>query len=338
MDPYNEQRLRDEVIYLHSLWHQGHRTPSPTVNLHPSNSTRFKKPKKKTPKFNARKKNLGNFSGKEWPVKPLPADPPLNQSGWPELKLKPKPQPTRLPTPEELERHNWNKIQQRALISAKEFYSNNSDDDEDDGDEDDDMSEDDDNVENKEYDFFWKLFNGDEELKTYYVKHCGGGGEFSCLVCGGANEKQGKRFKDCIAMVQHSVSIAKTKKRRSHRDYGKVICRVLGWDIDQLPSSIVSDHKSSELQGNDVNVHKDVNNLNNVVDDENSNGRTHDVEETVDGESMVCEDISVVANVEVENNRNQVLNEAEGYTGGAVNSLCRNMASTMVLTAGTSTM
>ncbi|KAI3828194.1 hypothetical protein L1987_02291 [Smallanthus sonchifolius] len=252
MDPYNEQRLRDEVIYLHSLWHQGHPTPSPTVNLHPSNPTRFKKPKKKPPKFNTRKKNLGNFSGKEWSVKPLPADPPLNQSGWPELKLKPKPQPTRLPTPEELERHNWNQIQQRALNSAKEFYSNNSDDDDDDDDdEDDDMSEDDDNVENKEYDFFWKLFNGDEELKAYYVKHCGGGGEFSSLVCGGANEKQGKRFKDWF----------------------------LG--IDQLPSSIVSDHKSSELQGNDVNVHKDVNNLNNVVDDENLNGRTHDVAETV---------------------------------------------------------
>lgn len=343
MDPYYEQRLRDEVIYLHSLWHQGPPTRSlPYTNLQPCNSTNFKKHTKKKSKSNARQpKKVGSFSGKEWPVKPLPADPPVTQSGWPELKLKPKPQQTpRLATPEDLEKHNWNQVQQRALKAAKEFFARNGGSDGEDSDEDDDIDDmdqdDEDDVKNEEYDFFWKLLNEDEELKGYYVKHCGGGGEFSCLICGGANEKYRKRFKDCIALVQHSTSIAKTKKIRSHRAYGQVICKVLGWDIDRLPSSIVADYK-----GNDVNADKDVNNgsdnagLNKIIDNPESNlqvdpsGNGHDVSETVDDESMVCEDLSVVANVEEENTKKQVLNEAA--EGGIVTNLCRNLSSTMVL-------
>ncbi|KAJ0715664.1 hypothetical protein HanPI659440_Chr13g0503851 [Helianthus annuus] len=312
MDPYTEQKLRDEVIYLHSLWHQGPKPP-PTVNLQPSNPTRFKKPKKKTPKSNPRK-TVAKFSGKEWPVKPPPADPILTPSGWPELKLKPKPQPTHLPTQQELEKLKWNQVQQRALTVAKEFYLQNDEnsDEEDENDVveeedyDDDMVEDGDSVEDKVYDFVMKVFNEEEGLKEYYLKHCGGGGEFLCLICGGAGEKSGKRFKDCIALVQHSVSIAKTKKRWSHRAFGKVVCEVLGWEIDRLPVSIVLDQKCGD-------------------------GVVKDSTENVDGESMVCEDITADANVEEEQNKNQVLNEAEGCTGGAVNHLCRNLSSTMIL-------
>lgn len=346
MDPYYEQRLRDEVIYLHSLWHQGPPSRSlPYTNLQLCNSTNFKKHRKKTSKLNARQpKKVGNFSGKEWPVKLLPADPPVTQSGWPELKLKPKPQQTtRLPTPEDLEKYNWNQVQQRALKAAKEFFARNGGSDGEDSDEDeddDDMDQDEDDVKDEEYDFFCKLLNEDEELKGYHVKHCGGGGEFSCLVCGGANEKYRKRFKDCIALVQHSTSIAKTKKLRSHRAYGQVICKVLGWDIDRLPSSMVTDCKSGDLQGNDVNADKDVSDgandacLNKIIDNGELNlqvdpdGKGYDVSETVDDESMVCEDLSVVANIEEENTKKQVLNEAEG---GAVTNLCRNLSSTMVL-------
>ncbi|CAH1424827.1 unnamed protein product [Lactuca virosa] len=68
------------------------------------------------------------------------------------------------------------------------------------------------------------MFIDDEELKGYYGKHCGDGGEFSCLVCGVVNEKHLKRlkkFKECVALVEHSISIAKRKKIRSHRAYGR---------------------------------------------------------------------------------------------------------------------
>ncbi|CAH1431990.1 unnamed protein product [Lactuca virosa] len=85
------------------------------------------------------------------------------------------------------------------------------------------MDEEDGDVSEKEYDFFWKMFIDDEELKSYYVKHCGDGGEFSCLVCGTVKEKHLKRlkkFKECVALAHHSISIAKTKKIRSHKAYG----------------------------------------------------------------------------------------------------------------------
>ncbi|KAI7739199.1 hypothetical protein M8C21_016174 [Ambrosia artemisiifolia] len=171
--------------------------------------------------------------------------------------------------------------------------------------------------------FVVKLFDEVEGLREYYLKYCGGGGEFVCLICGGVGEKCGKRFKDCVALVQHSVAIAKTKKRRSHRAFGKVVCKVLGWEIDRLPVSSVLEQRCNGLEGGDGNVGKDVNDLNGVVDGANSVGRTSDGAEGVEGEceSMVCEDITTVANEE--HNKNQVLNEAEVCTGGAVNNLVR---------------
>nr|XP_043630958.1 uncharacterized protein LOC122602326 isoform X2 [Erigeron canadensis] len=321
MDLYLEQKLRDEVLYLHSLYHQSPISIHPT-NLHPLNSTHFKKPKKKVPKFKHPKK-VANFSGKEWPVKPTSGESPATQSGWPELKLKPK--LTRVPTPQELEKYNWNQVQQKALNCTKDFYIKNFQDSDDDGDDDDDDmyddDGDDDDVEGKGYDFFWELFNGDEELKKYYATHCSGGGEFICLVCGSANEKKQKRFKDCIALVQHSISIAKTKKKISHRVYGKVICKVLGWDIDRLPSSIVSDYKASELKGNDGKIDED---LKKVVESRDSVGNGHDVGENVDGESMICEESSVVANVEEENTGTKVSDKTEGNTAGVVNNVAES--------------
>ncbi|XP_071730108.1 uncharacterized protein [Rutidosis leptorrhynchoides] len=336
MDPYLEQKLRDEVLYLHSLWHHSPVSTSqqPTINLQPFNSTHFKKPRKKKPKKKHPKK-VGNFSGKEWPVKPPSADPPLTQSGWPELKLKPNPQPSRVLTAQELEKYNWKQVQIKALNAAKDFFSANCEESDDD---DDDAMDDNENGDTK-FEFFWNLFNGDEDFKGYYVKHCGGGGEFTCLVCGGAEKKQ-KMFKDCIALVQHCVSIMKTKKKWSHRAYGTVICKVLEWDIDRLPSSIVAEHKATDLQGSDVNGDKDVDieacneAINKNLDNEDLNGKVNDATETVDGDSMVCEEVvSVVANVEEESSGNQVLNEAEGNTRGAVINLCRNLSSTMVLEA-----
>ncbi|GKC48862.1 hypothetical protein Tco_1071607, partial [Tanacetum coccineum] len=115
--------------------------------------------------------------------------------------------------------------------------------------DDDVSSEDECDGDDKEDGFYWELFNGDEDLKEKYVKGClGGVCEFTCLVCGGVSEKYGKRFKDCVGLVQHAVTVNKTKRRRGHRVFGKVVCRVLGWDIDRLPSSSVAECKKGELQ------------------------------------------------------------------------------------------
>ncbi|KAL0443603.1 UNVERIFIED_CONTAM: hypothetical protein Slati_2083000 [Sesamum latifolium] len=111
----------------------------------------------------------------------------------------------------------------------------------------------------------------DAELREYYEKNFAKG-EFSCLVCGAlGGKKTGKKFKGCLPLVQHSITIAKTKKKKAHRAFGQTVCKVLGWDIDQLPAivSLLSD-KSSETLGNVNSENKDnstnvVNNIDSTV-------------------------------------------------------------------------
>lgn len=72
------------------------------------------------------------------------------------------------------------------------------------------------------------------------------------------------------------------------------------------------------MQGTDVNADKDVNiassnsGLDKTMDSGNSNGEAVVASEVVDGESMVCEDVAVITNVEEENKKKQVLSEAVG--------------------------
>lgn len=100
----------------------------------------------------------------------------------------------------------------------------------------------------KEHKFFARVFEEDVELRGFYEGNCESGGEFCCLVCGGIGKKVGKRFKGCVALVQHSNGIAKTKKRRAHRAFAQVVCKVLGWDIDRLPTGGLSSAKSGECE------------------------------------------------------------------------------------------
>ncbi|KAI8557874.1 hypothetical protein RHMOL_Rhmol04G0044700 [Rhododendron molle] len=244
MDPYYEQRLRDEVIYLHSLWHQGppprlnpnpNNYPNHTTSTHllsPSSSPQFKKPKrpKKTPPQ----------SDLEWPCNETPADP--DQPGWPA----PTPAPiTRVLTPEEQARFAAARIQNEAVAAVEAFFAGNSDSDGEESDEDDEVTGEDGY---EEYQFFLKLLTEEEELKGYCEKNWEGGGDFVCLVCGGIGKR--KRFKNLVAVVQHSVSIARTKKKNAHRAYAQVLCRVLGWDVDRLPTINPPLDKPVESQGN----------------------------------------------------------------------------------------
>ncbi|KAL6982526.1 hypothetical protein U1Q18_042053 [Sarracenia purpurea var. burkii] len=256
MDPYFEQRLRDEVIYLHSLWHQGPPpNPNPNPNLYlnssrhlrPFHPTQFKKEtrfdnpgfkKQKNRKKRPPKSDPPPVSDLEWPC-PNAADAPASSSsGWPTLKPSTTPA-TRLPSAEEQARFVATQSQQTALTTAREFFASNVDSDGDGGDDSDDEDDlmGDDGYE--EYQFFLNLFTGDGELRGYYESKWEGG-EFICLVCGGIGAKMGKRFKNCVALVQHSVAVAKTKKKRAHRAYAQVMCKVLGWNIDRLPSIVLA--------------------------------------------------------------------------------------------------
>lgn len=252
------------------------------------------KPKKKKNKKKRGKKGVGSndeakkwppISENEWPCNPMP-EPTV---GWPELKLKPVVE--RVLTEEENARLVASKSQQRAMDAAKEMFreSMNSDGEVDDcvSSDDDDDDEVDDEDECEEYKFFSKVFTEDSELRSYYEKNCESG-EFSCLVCVGIGQKVGKKFKDCVALVQHSITIAKTKKRQAHRALGKVICKVLGWEIQKLPS--INLPKISDSEGNgphDPNeVVQDKNDSVGEVLPDTSVSLTTDV----GSELMVCED------------------------------------------------
>ncbi|XP_057460412.1 uncharacterized protein LOC130750920 isoform X2 [Actinidia eriantha] len=247
MDPYLEQRLRDEVIHLHSLWRQGPPTHTqnhkltPSTHLHHlSNPTQFKKPKPK-PRGKKGNKNPPQShppppSAVEWPC-PDPLPPPA--LGWPVLKLPPT-VAARLPSAEEQARFAAAQAQQKAVKAAQDYFADSDSDS-----DDEDLMEED---ESEAYRFFLRVLTEDGELRSFYEK-CWGGGDFFCLVCGGIGKKAGKRFKNCVALVQHANRIAKTKKRRAHRALAQVVCKVLGWDIDRLPAIVESLGKSVE-QGN----------------------------------------------------------------------------------------
>lgn len=83
--------------------------------------------------------------------------------------------------------------------------------------------------------FFQKLFEEDQELRQLYEQNCNCG-VFECLVCAAVGAKIGKRFPDCVSLIQHAMKILKTKKKAAHRGYGRSICCMLGWNADRLPS------------------------------------------------------------------------------------------------------
>ncbi|MCD7470624.1 hypothetical protein HAX54_010606 [Datura stramonium] len=178
-------------------------------------------------------------SGAEWPCKPI-VESSSWPSSWPSDSTKSKLQ-TPLPTAED---EAANKSQLPALLAVAEYLNSTlslDDDDEfseyigEDGDEG--FQEGEEGL--QDYDFFVKLFKQDDGLREYYEKNRESG-VFCCLVCCGVREKGWKRFKDCSSLVQHSISIAKTSKRRAHRAYCQVVCEILGWDVNRLPSIVLS--------------------------------------------------------------------------------------------------
>ncbi|RDX68453.1 hypothetical protein CR513_52557, partial [Mucuna pruriens] len=178
-------------------------------------------------------------------------------SGWPSFDIKSR--LTYCLSAEEQATVAVLQLQHKALEACQKFLvgdagSDGDEDDKDDagsdGDEDDNDDDEDELVDNydseecAEYKFFEKVFAEDGDLRRYYENNHKEG-DFYCLVCGGIGKKVWKRFKDCIALIQHSTAILRTKRKRAHRAYAHVICKVVGWDIDQLPAIVLKDLDSS---------------------------------------------------------------------------------------------
>lgn len=132
-------------------------------------------------------------------------------------------------------------LQRKTVEECKKFLVNPSesdiDEDEEDGDEDD-LMEEGGSEECEAFKFFLRLFTEGNELRNYY-EHRYEHGEFCCLVCSAIGKKGWKRFNGCLGLLQHAFAISRTKKKRAHRAYGQVICKVLGWDVDRIPTVVL---------------------------------------------------------------------------------------------------
>ncbi|XVE53126.1 hypothetical protein DITRI_Ditri02bG0179300 [Diplodiscus trichospermus] len=248
MNPYDEKRLRDEVIYLHYLWHQG---PPQNANPNPQKRPRpfTQNPTNKSKRFAP----SGSYPppkpdhGRDWSVFVNP--PPPSSSGWTDPKSKPD-QPTRPVSVEDQTRFASLQMQRKVIECCREFFNKKVGDEESDADCDDGGDDDNDDEEESEVNkFFMGIFVNNSELRDYYEENHEKG-EFFCLVCGGLGENVGKKFKGCVGLVQHCMSISKTKRKTGHRAFGLVVCKVLGWDIDRLPVILLKGEPLSRTLAN----------------------------------------------------------------------------------------
>ncbi|XP_051124799.1 uncharacterized protein LOC127247123 [Andrographis paniculata] len=233
IDPELERRLRDEIIYLHSLWYQAppHLAAAVRHRLQPLQTTQFKR------KGTAAESN--SSPGPEWPIQ------------------EPKPDPSpQLVTPEEQSKLASKNAHRTALKAVAQFLTAAADDDSDAiavaGDDDDDDDDDDDESAVDYSTFFHKLFDEDAQLREFYANHYADG-VFPCLVCGGlGGRKKCKNFKGCLPLVQHSITLSNTKNRKAHRALGQAILQVLNWKMDQLPAIASLLNKNSALEEGNV--------------------------------------------------------------------------------------
>ncbi|XP_012456032.2 uncharacterized protein LOC105777348 isoform X1 [Gossypium raimondii] len=246
MNPYDEKRLRDEVIYLHYLWEQG---PPQTTN-----QTHQKRPRPSTQNPINRRKFAHSGShpppkpdpGLDWSVLLKPTSP--SSPGWPEPKSKPDPM-VRPVSIEDQARFANMQMQNNVLDGCKEFFKKRVRDEENDDGDDDDVDVDEEEEKNEVDMFFMRIFVNNSELRGYYEENHEKG-EFFCLVCGGIGENLGKKFQGCVGLVQHCMSISKTKCKTGHRAFGLVVCKVLGWDIDRLPVILLKGEPLSRILAN----------------------------------------------------------------------------------------
>ncbi|KAK1584410.1 hypothetical protein Q3G72_032776 [Acer saccharum] len=276
-------------------------------------------------------------SGPEWPVDPVPSPQPTT-TGWPEFKPKAPKEPVSEQDPAILSAFQ---LQNKVVECCREFFSKrgvNDDEESDESDEDDEEYEElGEEEESEEYRFLLDVFVNDDKLRNHYeINHENGG--FCCLVCRGIGENLSKRYKDCLGLVQHAISVSKTKRRRTHRAFGKVVCKVLGWDFDRLPVIVLKGDplgkslpNSSTAQGEEAkgNADNDKEDMTVVKHNEGfmteNNSEIKIVEKEVssvsqkDGEVKVCEDFLKVDDARkcIENLDAKVLN-IEAYKEVAV--------------------
>ncbi|KAM0862191.1 hypothetical protein ACQ4PT_045420 [Festuca glaucescens] len=112
-----------------------------------------------------------------------------------------------------------------AVRASRAFFGEHADnDDDDDGGDEDGEEEGSTDVTQ----FFKDLLEKDAGLRAFYEAERETGW-FLCLVCEGIGVRAGKRFPGCAALVQHTGTVARTKRRLAHRAFGDTVGHLIGW-------------------------------------------------------------------------------------------------------------
>ncbi|KAH0855402.1 hypothetical protein HID58_008042 [Brassica napus] len=225
MNVYDDESLKQEVIYLHSLWHQGPPTRNPIHDpvqrsrpnyIPPADFQLLSRyganPIHPQPPLSNKRSRPG--SDREWPVKELPHS--------------------------EKAKLAVSQIQRDTHRACREFFGKRAATSGEESDADDGGGG---GGGDEEFQFLSRLFEENAKLKESYEKNTVHG-EVWCLVCGGSGEKSVRKFKNCLALVQHSLAIHKTM-RNQHRALAQVVCNVLGWDVNNPVASSQKDSQAA---------------------------------------------------------------------------------------------
>ncbi|KAL5199836.1 hypothetical protein ABZP36_021039 [Zizania latifolia] len=236
MPPADRDRLlAEEIFYLHSLWRRGPEVSAPfpapipppgSASLAETRRWETGRRRRRRLEHHAQEQEQEQDPGLEWPVAPSP---PASSTPWPDhasSSLSQHP-PKQQPSPGSLS-------QQAALRAAEDFFSNRGSDDDGEG------SESEGEEEETAAGFFMGLFEREAALREHYERSWEEG-EFMCMACAGRKAKKGKtrKFNGCVALVQHAQAATRCGGPRAHRALAAAICRVLGWDINRLPSIVI---------------------------------------------------------------------------------------------------
>ncbi|XP_074565295.1 uncharacterized protein LOC141821826 [Curcuma longa] len=252
----HDRKLAEEVMFLHSLWHQGpppnrNRSRNPTLGADlrdpgsppPRDARKRRRKKRSRGKVDSSDRTAdvqpSESGGLPWPVEELP--PPSTE--WPpEKKMRPDPEPAPPLTPEEQAKVDAAISQQKAVKASQLFFEELYKEDEEGAEEDDEeaIEFEDDPEKLKIYNFFIDIFTKDPILRQHYEKSSEFG-EFNCFACAGIGMKGLKKYRNCVAILQHAHSTVTTKRKKGHRAFARAVCKVLGYNFTRLPSLVLDD-------------------------------------------------------------------------------------------------
>uniref|UniRef100_A0A0E0DX37 Uncharacterized protein n=1 Tax=Oryza meridionalis TaxID=40149 RepID=A0A0E0DX37_9ORYZ len=232
----HERRLAEEVLYLHSLWRRAAAAPAPApipprASGSLATTLRCVDRRKRRRLERRAQEQQREESGPEWPLAPSP---PASPTTWHDNKAAYSP----AQRPPQQKQHSPGSLSQRAALrAAEEFFSNRGSDGDDDEEEEEEEEEGSESEGDTAAGFFMGLFERDAALRGHYERGWEGG-EFVCMACVGRKGKA-RRFAGCVGLVQHARAATRCGRPRAHRALAAAICRVLGWDIDRMPSVVI---------------------------------------------------------------------------------------------------